>query len=236
MGLSLLNPLEDQGSLAVEKVKRPGESGIVMLPWEAPGLTAEVRSRMRSISQESSTFLAPPQLDDPSFSFDMATSVGVVMEALSVDKHLEKHRHLLVPQQVTEEAFFRNYFAHLHALAHGSAPTSESSDAASSAVVVNQTPSSDGTEVAAASHTPLEEQFDCLSEELFANAVASRLTGPSEGSAESTEQRCGDGDLSRASPASSPVAETLSEDALSSSWEAELRAEIDGLDTGASAK
>ena len=72
----------------------------MMLPWEAPGLSAEVRSRMRALSQERTTFLAPPHLEDGTFSFEMAQSVDIVVEALSVDKHLERHRHMLVPSQV----------------------------------------------------------------------------------------------------------------------------------------
>ena len=114
VGWAMLNPLEDQDSLKAE-VAGPL---VVMLPWEAPGLSEPVRVRMRALSQEPAVFLSPPQAEE-GFEFKMESSLSLVFEALSVDKHLEKQRHLLVPTQVSEYDFFRNYFAHLHALAQG---------------------------------------------------------------------------------------------------------------------
>ena len=95
VGWAMLNPLEDQDSLKPEEV---GPS-VVMLPWEAPGLSEPVRVRMRALSQEPAVFLSPPQAEE-SFDFKMESSLSLVVEALSVDKHLEKQRHLLVPLQV----------------------------------------------------------------------------------------------------------------------------------------
>ena len=95
VGWAMLNPLEDQDSLKAEVV---GPS-VVMLPWEAPGLSEPVRVRMRALSQEPAVFLSPPQAEE-SFDFKMESSLSLVVEALSVDKHLEKQRHVLVPQQV----------------------------------------------------------------------------------------------------------------------------------------
>jgi len=90
---------------------------VVMLPWEQPGLSEETRARMRALSQERAIFLAPPAGGHASFWLDLEASLPLLMEALAVDKHLEEQRHLLVPQQVTEDQFFTNYFHHLHVLA-----------------------------------------------------------------------------------------------------------------------
>ena len=95
VGWAMLNPLEDQDSL---KPEAAGPS-VVMLPWEAPGLSEPVRVRMRALSQEPAVFLSPPQAEE-GFEFKMESSLSLVFEALSVDKHLEKQRHLLVPTQV----------------------------------------------------------------------------------------------------------------------------------------
>ena len=105
VGWAMLNPLEDQDSLKAEVV---GPS-VVMLPWEAPGLSEPVRVRMRALSQEPAVFLSPPQAEE-SFDFKMESSLSLVVEALSVDKHLEKQRHVLVPQQVSAEG--RSLYRH----------------------------------------------------------------------------------------------------------------------------
>ena len=118
----VLSPLGDAGGTA----SGPSESErIVMLPWEVPGLSEETRARMRALSKERSIFLAPPAAGHASFRFDMAASLPLLMEALAVDKHLEKQRHLLVPRQVTEEQFFTNYFHHLHVLARSGSARSD---------------------------------------------------------------------------------------------------------------
>ena len=201
---------------------------------------------MRALSQEPASFLAPPQVDDFSFEFKMESSLSLVLEALHVDKHLERQRHTLVPQQVSEFDFFKNYFAHLHALAHGVLPVSfspagsESGSSASahlsSSVVSVHAPTSEATsepsEVNASassySATPLEDQFECvanacLSEEALASAMASSEGMPSRRHASP-------------SPLVADAVETTSELAavdasqLTSSWEEELRAELAAME------
>ena len=102
LGSKLFNPLEDAGGSTAGD-QAVGPSRVVMLPWEAPGLSEGVRSRMRALSQERSIFLAPPAGGHASFRFDLASSLPLVLEALSIDRRLEEQRHLLVPSQVTEE-------------------------------------------------------------------------------------------------------------------------------------
>ena len=121
-GAAIFNPVEDAGGTPDELV---APSRIVMLPWEAPGLSESSRTRMRNLSQERSIFLAPPAGGHSSFRFDLEASVQLIMEALRVDKRLEEQRHLLVPVQVSEEQFFTNYFHHLHVIARG-APSAPS--------------------------------------------------------------------------------------------------------------
>jgi len=228
---ALLNPLGDPESMSAGTSSK--ETGVIMLPWEQPGLSAEVRARMRALSQDRSVFLTAPE-GGGSFVFDMNESVALVVEALSVDKHLEKQRHLMVPSEVPEETFFTNYFAHLHTLAAGlgqqsrsGAPSASdhSPGTAGSALHVAASFSSDGAEVLV---TPLEEQFECLSDEFLANAVASQLQG-------SLAEAHGpaDGHVTSEAGAADYAHELLgshaAEDACASalSWEAELRAELD---------
>jgi len=239
VGWAMLNPLEDQDSLKAEVV---GPS-VVMLPWEAPGLSEPVRVRMRALSQEPAVFLSPPQAEE-SFDFKMESSLSLVVEALSVDKHLEKQRHVLVPQQVSEYDFFRNYFAHLHALAQGTISASfesgsESGSTSQFSIISkpNSEPASETFEVAASasySATPLEEleeQFECvanacLSEEGIARAMASKVGSRRDdpGSPLANDSRSGS-----ASPELTPYG-ALDATVEADSWEEELRAELAAME------
>lgn len=100
VGMTLLNPLADQDSVSAN-ARAIHSSGVVMLPWEQPGLSPDVRARMRRASQDRTIFLAPPAclVDlNPPFVFSLEASVHIVLEALSVDKRLEAQRHALVPK------------------------------------------------------------------------------------------------------------------------------------------
>lgn len=98
VGVALLSPLDDTTGRAGGKSDAPDR--VVMLPWEVPGLNEPTRQRMRGLSQERSIFLAPPAGGHASFRFDLEASLPLILEALSVDPHLESQRGLLVPQQV----------------------------------------------------------------------------------------------------------------------------------------
>jgi len=100
VGMTLLNPLADQDSVSAGVRAGLEASVVTMLPWEQPGLTPDVRAQMRLLSQDRAVFLAPPAcLAElvPPFVFSLDTCVDVIREALSVDKHLERQRHALVP-------------------------------------------------------------------------------------------------------------------------------------------
>ena len=56
VGWSLLNPLDDAAAAAGDGAA----AELTMLPWEQPGLAESVRSRMRALSQDDATFVAPP--------------------------------------------------------------------------------------------------------------------------------------------------------------------------------
>jgi len=197
-----------------------------MLPWEQPGIPEAVRAKMRSVAQERATFLAPPVRGSSSYRFELSSNLPLVMEALSIDKRLEEQRHLLVPEQVSEELFFQNYFHHLHVIAEGGVvslehrPADSVSVSSPSPVLVanSDKASSEGTEVLTAV-TPLEE-FECISEkisqECLASEVSTRLV---------SSQRSKDAAAATAASLSVPV----SVGDAASSWEAEIRAELESM-------
>lgn len=49
VGAALFSPFDDQDSIAATASKQPDR--VIMLPWEQPGLSEGVRSRMRALSQ-----------------------------------------------------------------------------------------------------------------------------------------------------------------------------------------
>jgi hypothetical protein len=101
VGMTLFNPLADQDSVSATARASMHGNGVVMLPWEQPGLSTDVRARMRQLSHDRSVFLLPPACLPglrPPFVFSLQASVDVVLEALSVDKRLEAQRHALVPK------------------------------------------------------------------------------------------------------------------------------------------
>ena len=90
----------------------------------------------------------------------MEDHVRVITEALSVDKHLERQRHLLVPKTLSEEAFFRNYFHHLHALARRRSRAASSSPLVTSEVHSEPASEASSSVNVAAPSPPPEEKFE----------------------------------------------------------------------------
>ncbi|KAL1511661.1 hypothetical protein AB1Y20_004951 [Prymnesium parvum] len=219
MGVALFNPFDDQDSLERAAAERPAR--VIMLPWEMPGISEATRARMRALSQERATFLAPPVRGSSSYVFALSSNVALVMEALNIDQNLQRQRHLLVPEQISEELFFQNYFHHLHVMAEGGSTrdppslTDGASVSSPSPVLVTNSDkaSSEGTEVP--SVTPLEEAFECISEKFSQESLASEVA-----------LRLVDG----ANPAASlPGHKPSLQNDAASSWEEELRAELNAM-------
>ncbi|KAL0095689.1 hypothetical protein J3Q64DRAFT_1828280 [Phycomyces blakesleeanus] len=79
-------------------------------PWEGYGVyEEEMKKHIIALSADQRNFLlAPPE--GTSFQFDMAAYRQSAVAALKNDPGLEKMRFLLVPQQISEPMFWKNYF------------------------------------------------------------------------------------------------------------------------------
>ncbi|KAJ3393887.1 Synapse-associated protein 1 [Entophlyctis sp. JEL0112] len=81
------------------------------LPWDVVSgdSRADLRTQILALSQEKRNFTtSPPEGTD--FVFDMAKYLPHALAILKVDSQLEKMRFDLVPKQIKDELFWRNYF------------------------------------------------------------------------------------------------------------------------------
>ncbi|OBZ81940.1 Synapse-associated protein 1 [Choanephora cucurbitarum] len=79
-------------------------------PWIGyQGYEKEMKKAIMDVSKDERNFLIPPP-EDTHFQFDLNVYSASAQAALKEDKLLSKMRFLLVPQQVTETMFWKNYF------------------------------------------------------------------------------------------------------------------------------
>ncbi|KAI8378438.1 hypothetical protein BD560DRAFT_422026 [Blakeslea trispora] len=79
-------------------------------PWIGyQGYEQEMKKAIMAISKDERNFLIPPP-EDTHFQFDLNAYSASAQAALKEDHLLSKMRFLLVPQQVTETMFWKNYF------------------------------------------------------------------------------------------------------------------------------
>ncbi|ORY95791.1 hypothetical protein BCR43DRAFT_493600 [Syncephalastrum racemosum] len=82
----------------------------LVAPWEGYGpYEREMKRRLLEVSKDQRNFLFSPP-DDTDFQFDLKAYEQSAKAALLQDPELDKMRFLLVPQQVQETTFWRNYF------------------------------------------------------------------------------------------------------------------------------
>ena len=80
-----------------------------MAPWVGYQGEEELRGKILSLSEDRRNFVrAPPS--GVSFEFEYSSVSPVALALLQEDPRLQKMRYDLVPKQVKEEEFWRNYF------------------------------------------------------------------------------------------------------------------------------
>ncbi|SAM05273.1 hypothetical protein [Absidia glauca] len=81
-----------------------------VMPWEGYGTyEPELKRRILEITKDERNFLIPPP-DDTTFEFDLKAYSQSARAILTQDKALPHMRFILVPQQLNEDTFWRNYF------------------------------------------------------------------------------------------------------------------------------
>ncbi len=101
--------IEGDASAAADKPR-------VLLPWENPRIPdakrAEVEMQVRNLGVHRRTFMdpPPPSVTTAEFVLDEAR-IAQALRLLEVDKELARWRWDIVPGKISEERFWRNYFA-----------------------------------------------------------------------------------------------------------------------------
>ncbi|KAI8096979.1 uncharacterized protein BX664DRAFT_356272 [Halteromyces radiatus] len=82
----------------------------LVMPWDGYGIyEQELKRRILEIPEDQRNFIIPPP-EDTTFEFDLKAYSQSARAILTQDKALSHMRFLLVPQQVNEVTFWRNYF------------------------------------------------------------------------------------------------------------------------------
>lgn len=100
---------KEQEKFVTENKEREKKSEAAVAPWVGYNEEESMKSQILALSQDKRNFLRNPPAGIQ-FQFDFETVFPVAMSTLQEDKNLEKMRFDLVPKQVTEETFWRNYF------------------------------------------------------------------------------------------------------------------------------
>lgn len=86
------------------------KGSVPVAPWEGyRGYEKEMKRAIMELANDERNFLIPPP-EDTSFQFDLNAYSQSAQAALKEDKKLAEMRFLLVPQQVKEPIFWKNYF------------------------------------------------------------------------------------------------------------------------------
>lgn len=97
---------EVQKAVEEKTAKQSGYS----YPWEPKTrFSTEIRERILRLPEENNTFLVPPPVE-VNFTFDFETNADAAIKMLEADPALEKKRFELVPRQLDENTFWKNYF------------------------------------------------------------------------------------------------------------------------------
>ncbi|KAL9540392.1 hypothetical protein PS6_010787 [Mucor atramentarius] len=115
---TLQGDLESERALFVKSKKLDEKNGIIhqsrgsepVAPWIGyQGYESEMKQAIMDISKDERNFLIPPP-EDTNFQFDLNAYSQSAQAALKEDKNLSHLRFVLVPQQVSEPTFWKNYF------------------------------------------------------------------------------------------------------------------------------
>lgn len=100
---------KQQNEFVTEKKEKDKKSEAALPPWIGYFEEESMKSQILALSQDKRNFLRNPPTGIQ-FQFDFDTVYPVAMATLQEDSNLQKMRFELVPKQINEETFWRNYF------------------------------------------------------------------------------------------------------------------------------
>jgi len=103
------NFTKEQDKFLTEKRTQQKREESAVPPWIGYNEEEEMKKQILALSQEKRNFLRNPP-PGANYHFDMSTAYPVALATLEVDENLKQMRFDLVPKQINEESFWRNYF------------------------------------------------------------------------------------------------------------------------------
>ncbi|CAO3620438.1 unnamed protein product [Cunninghamella echinulata] len=101
---------EHQNFIKTKSSEEKKPQSELVLPWAGYDVyEKELKRRILEITKDQRHFTIPPP-EDTTFEFDLKAYSQSARAILEVDQELSKMRFLLVPKQVDEVSFWRNYF------------------------------------------------------------------------------------------------------------------------------
>lgn len=100
---------KEQEKFVTENITRKKAEEAAVAPWVGYNEEEAMKKQILALSSDKRNFLRnPPSGVQYAFDFNVSSPVAMVM--LQEDSKLKEMRFELVPKQITEEAFWRNYF------------------------------------------------------------------------------------------------------------------------------
>ncbi|XP_062581470.1 synapse-associated protein 1-like isoform X2 [Saccostrea cucullata] len=100
---------KEQEKFVTEKKEKSKQAEAAVPPWVGYNEEESMKAQILALSQDKRNFLRNPPAG-VQFQFDFESMFPIAMATLQEDENLNKMRFELVPKQIKEEAFWRNYF------------------------------------------------------------------------------------------------------------------------------
>ncbi|XP_059140642.1 synapse-associated protein 1-like isoform X2 [Physella acuta] len=99
----------EQDKFVEEKREKAKQQEAAVAPWVGYNDEEELKTQILALSQDKRNFVRNPP-SGVQFQFDFSSAYPIALATLQEDPNLQKMRFDLVPKQVNEETFWRNYF------------------------------------------------------------------------------------------------------------------------------
>ncbi|CAF3958358.1 unnamed protein product [Rotaria sp. Silwood2] len=159
---------KEHDKFVTEKRTQQRREEAAVPPWVGYVEEEDMKKQILALSKEKRNFLRTPP-PGANYHFDMTSLYPVALATLEVDENLKQMRFDLVPKQINEEIFWRNYFyrvslikqsTQLSALAHENANSSSTDEIHGASDARNRTTSDSHDKTQDANQEFVSEDYD----------------------------------------------------------------------------
>ncbi|XP_061176603.1 synapse-associated protein 1-like isoform X2 [Saccostrea echinata] len=146
---------KEQEKFVTEKKEKSKQAEAAVPPWVGYNEEESMKAQILALSQDKRNFLRNPP-GGVQFQFDFESMFPIAMATLQEDENLNKMRFELVPKQIKEEAFWRNYFYRVSLIKQSTQLTSLAQETGST----GESKSSDGSRRSSTGSQELSKKTD----------------------------------------------------------------------------